>query len=336
MKTLGASAIFALAWWPRSLLAQPAPAPIYVTTHLAPECYGTSDFAQRLLGRTHRLRWAYPGEPGIVFDVSAQRAPGGFLGQLQIQELGGRFTQRAVQGNTCAGVINALAFVAAVLVDPEAAEHGEPARQEQPAPATPLPPVFEAPKVFDWGIGVTSGFSTAAPNSFQLDFGGRVTAAWNSPGFSPWITVGFDERLSTSTTTTLDATQSQSVKTTFSGWAANLALSPIRWPSQGYYFLRPTASLEIGQLIANGAVASGNNVTAGSARRTWLAPGLGVSAEAKIVRRLALVADLALLVPALHRQFVYKTGLSPADEVTAFTVPYVGVSAHLGLVVKFE
>lgn len=79
MKTLGASAIFALAWWPRSLLAQPAPAPIYVTTHLAPECYGTSDFAQRLLGRTHRLRWAYPGEPGIVFDVSAQRAPGGFL-----------------------------------------------------------------------------------------------------------------------------------------------------------------------------------------------------------------------------------------------------------------
>ena len=212
MKTLGGSVIFALAWWPRSLLAQPAPTPIYVTTRLATECHAGSDFAQQLLGRTHRLRWAYPGEPGIMFDVAANAIQGGFLGQLQIRELDGRFTQRSVEGNTCDGVINALAFVAAVLVDPEAAEHTAPAALVASAPAPTVSRRLEAPKIFEWGIGVTSGVTSAAPNNLQLDVGGRVNADWESPGFCPWISVGFDARLPASTTTTLNSAQSQLVK----------------------------------------------------------------------------------------------------------------------------
>ena len=132
--------IFALVALPRLLLAEPAPAPIYVTVRLAPECQGASDFAQQLLSRTHRLRWANPGEPGIVFDVAAGPLQGAFIGQLQIRELDGRYTQRSVEGKTCDGVVNALAFVAAVLADPKScAKHeahpggvttSEPARRE--------------------------------------------------------------------------------------------------------------------------------------------------------------------------------------------------------------
>jgi len=336
MKTLCATAIFAFAIWPRALWAQPAPTPIYVTAHLAPECRGAGDFAQRLLTRTHRLRWANPGEPGIVFDIAAQPFQGGFVGQLQIQEIDGRFTQRAVEGTTCDGVINALAFVAAVLVDPEAAKRIESqAPAPQPLPPPPIAPTFETPKIFDWGIGVTLGATSATAKSLlQPNIGGRLTLAWNGPGFSPWITVGYDQRFNSKVHTVLDSTQNQSADTTFGGWAANVALSPVRWPDTGHYFLRPAALLEIGQLTSNAKI-SGQNV-AGRPRQSlvWLAPGVGISAEARISRPVAVVADLGIVFPSQYRDYYYTT--PGGGEKRAFLVPDAGLSARLGLIVKFE
>ena len=333
MKTLRASAILALALWSRALLAQAAPTPIYVTAHLAPECHGAGDFAQRLLARTHRLRWANPGEPGIVFDIAAQTFQGGFVGQLQIQEIDGRFTQRAVEGTTCDGVINALAFVAAVLVDPESAERIETqATAPQPLPPPPIAPTFNARKVFEWGIGVTLGATSATANSLlQPNIGGRLTLAWNSPGFSPWITAGYDQRFNSKVHTVFD-NPNQTADTTFGGWAAHIALSPVRWPDTGHYFLRPAALLEIGQLTSNAKI-SGQNV-AGRQSLVWLAPGLGVSAEARISRPVALVADLGIVFPAQHRDYYYTT--PGGGEKSAFVVPDAGLSARLGLIVKFE
>lgn len=250
MKTLGTSVIVALIGLPRFVLAQPALSPIYVTVHLAPECQGVSDFAGRLLSRTHRLRWAYPGEPGIVFDVAAQPIPMGYAGQLQIRELDGRTTHRSVEGTTCDGVINALAFVAAVLVDP--AQSVEPAPAPLPPPPPPpaaMPPEPPAPRAFSLGLGLTSGFTTAtAPAYIQPNLGVRLNMAWDGRGLSPWITVGLDQRFDSTATSTLTAAgRSESIKTTLGGWNAHMALSPMRWPATGYYSLRPVALFEIGK-----------------------------------------------------------------------------------------
>jgi hypothetical protein len=271
-----------------------------------------------------------------VFDIAAQAFQGGFIGQLQIQEIDGRFTQRSVEGTTCDGVINALAFVAAVLVDPEAAQRIE---TQPPAPPPLQPPSaapgFEAPRIFDWGIGVTLGVTSATANSIQPNIGGRLTLEWNNPGFSPWISLGYDQRFNSTTHTVLDATQNQAVDTKFGGWAANVAFSPVRWPAAGYYFLRPAALLEIGQLSSNASLLSGQNVTVSSPQsRPWLAPGLGVSAEARISNPVAAIADVGLVFPVWHRDYVYTT--TTEGEKSAFLVPSAGLSARLGFIVKFE
>jgi hypothetical protein len=332
MKTLGASAIIALICWPRCVLAQPALSPIYVSVRLAPECQGASDFAGRLLSRTHRLRWAYPGEPGIVFDVAAQPIPMGYAGQLQIRELDGRITQRSVEGTTCDGVINALAFVAAVLVDPAQSEERAPAPLPPPPPAA-VPPEPPAHRALSLGLGLTTGFTTATAAAYvQPNIGARVSMAWDRRGLSPWITVGFDQRFDSTATSTLTAAgRSESIETTFGGWNAHMALSPMRWPATGYYSLRPVALFEIGQITSSSSVTP-DVTTKPQQSRLWLATGLGASAEARIYSPLAAVADLGFLAPINRWDYYYNT----ATEVHPFKVRALDLSVRLGLIVKFE
>lgn len=318
--------------------AQAVPSPIYVTLRLAPECQGASDFAPRLLSRTHRLRWANPGEPGIVFDVAAGPVQGGFVGQLQIQELDGRYTQRSVEGMTCESVINALAFVAAVLVDPESEQAVEPAPAPPALQVPQVPQVPNAPSRASWsapalGIGVTAGVTSAtSPGLLQPNLGLRATLAWDAPGFSPWITVGLDQRFSSTQHSTFDAASTQAIDTKFGGWAAHFALSPIRWPGEGHTFLRPVGLFEIGQLTSSPSHPQNVAPSAEQTRR-WMATGVGVSAEARIVAPVAAVADLGLLFPINRWQFYYTT---VGGESHPFDVPSVGLGARLGLIFKFE
>jgi hypothetical protein len=272
----------------------------------------------------------------MLFDIAAQRAPGGFIGQLLIQELDGRFTQRAVEGKTCDGVVNALAFVAAVLVDPEAVQLPEPAAPEPPAPKPPPPatlpwppPISMTRKPVVLGIAVTSGVASATAPSLQLTFGVRLTAAFAASHFSPWFSLGLDERTAVTQSTPLDS--STSAVTSFGGWLATVAFSPIRWPGAGKYFLRPLALFEIGQLTADSSAPGNPTFKAHNQGLLWLAPGLGAIAEAQILRPLSLFLDLNASVPLSHRSYLIST---PADAPVT-TTPYVGFTARIGIAVNF-
>jgi len=343
MKTQGASVVLTLALWSETLLAQPAQWPIYVSARLPPVCQGVTDFAQRLLSRTNRLRWAYAGEAGIVFDVSAQQFSTGLVGQLQIRELSGRFTQRSVEGTNCDGVLDALAFVAAVLVDnePEPAPPQPmqavipplPVQPEPPAPpGPPEPPAPPGPPTrFAWGVGVTTGLTSAtSPAIAQPSLGLRASLAWTNRYFDPWVTLGFEQRFDSTVHSTFGLA---SVDTSFGGWSAHVALSPIRWPSKGNYLLRPVAVFEVGQLTSTSANGQNLAMATPTSTRTWLASGLGATAEAAILSPIAVVADVCALVPWKHLDYWYGVG---STESHVFTVPSVGVSLRLGVIVKFK
>ena len=245
------------------------------------------------------------------------------------RELDGRYTQRSVEGKSCDGVINALAFVAAVLADPEAAQTVEPTPAELPPPSPPAPRT--TPSAPTLGVGVTTGVTTATSHApLQPNVGLRATLAWESRGFSPWITVGLDQRFDSTTRSTFNA--GQSIDTSFGGWTAHAALSPIRWPGKGHYFLRPAWLFEVGQLTSSPT--NPQNVAPLPAQnRRWLASGAGISAEARMVAPLAAVADLGLLFPFHKWQYYYTTA---TGESHPFDVPSVGLSARLGLILKFE
>ena len=343
MKTIGTSVVgLALALWSETLFAQSSALPIYVNAQLPPICQGTVDFGQRLLARTERLRWANAGDHGVVFNVSAQEFPTGLVGQLEIRELSGRVTQRAVEGSTCDGVLDALAFVAAVLVE-EPEQPPVPAQPVPPQPVPPLPappPPPEPPPIqwpdrsprtrFEWGMGFTAGATSATSDSLaQPNVGVRVSLGWAARHLVPWIMVGFDQRVHS---TVHIAFAGASVDSVFGGWSAHASASPIRWPAKGGYFLRPVVTFEIGQLTASSTNA--NNVVANpSSTKTWLAAGLGASAELKLVTPIAAVADLGLEMPLNRWDYYYQVGNSTPH---AFSVPYVGLNVRLGAILKFE
>jgi hypothetical protein len=280
------------------------------------------------LVRTDRLRWANFGEPGIVFDMSAYPIPGGYIGQLQIHELDGRFTQRSVQGTNCDAVINALAFVGAVLVDPDATASSPELPRPTEAPIT-SPPEFAAPskpKDIAWGLGVGLGVNSAPAPTLTLDPGIRGLVNWDGPVFSPWLALGWDYRPPSGEVSPGLSAAKASIK----GWTTYVAFSPIRWPGSGRIALRPNVLFEVGSIGATNV--HPNN---GQNHNTWwLAIGLGVTAELKIYHFWGAFLDAGIDYPLSRPEFVFTTGGSFAS---AFQVRNgLGEYGRLGTCVKFE
>ena len=315
--------LLAIAFWSQSLHAQPAPSPIYVTLRLAPECQGASNFAERLLSRTHRLRRANPGEPGIVFDIAARPFQTGFVGQLQIQELDGRYTQRSVEGATCDGVINALAFVAAVLVDPEAAQRVAPPAAPPAPELPPIPPTPGVPAVFNWGIGVTSGFTYGTASNRQLNLGGLVIARWHGSKFSPWVAVGWDYRFPNQTQLTLNPSQEQA-HASIGGWTAYGTFTSLRFIDTNNFTLRPELRFEAGRLSASNVSPSNGQNHGG----LWIGWGGGLNAEFRVYGTYALFADGGVVMPVSYPSFYFDKTLAHSS--------YYDFYAHVGMMIVLK
>jgi len=143
------------------------------------------------------------------------------------------------------------------------------------------------------------------------------------PGFSPWISLGYDQRFNSTTHTVLDATQNQAVDTKFGGWAANVAFSLFVGP------LRDTTSCDRG--AARDWPTQLQRVVVEWAKRDGFfasesplaGPGARVSAEARISNPVAAIADVGLVFPVWHRDYVYTT--TTEGEKSAFLVPSAGL-----------
>jgi len=132
-------AILALVAWPLLLessaaIAEEATEPIRLTYQASDGCPDEDGFVARVLARTGRVRPAWRGEAARSFLVTARAGPPA-SGQVTIRQEDGRESSRVLQGETCTDVVDAMALVAALAVDPRARVSPMTAGAAVPAPS---------------------------------------------------------------------------------------------------------------------------------------------------------------------------------------------------------
>jgi len=115
------------------------------------DCPSEAWVVRRIQARTDRFRRVTDGASARTFSIAIAEAAGGFLGTLEITEpdpSGGRTTSRRIEAPRCIEVADGLALIAALTIDPRAAEAaiGEPEPETQPAEKPPTAPSTPAPK----------------------------------------------------------------------------------------------------------------------------------------------------------------------------------------------
>ncbi len=318
--------------------ASSSPEPFIVSVDPSSTCPEVESFARRLVKRAPHLRPAHGAEPSIRFIVSASAAGAGYGGRLRIVEPGKPLTERVVSGDTCAGVVDALALVAAILVEGRSPEAGAPSpRRADPEPAAivssePLarsalarPRARPRPSSAKsaWGIvfGTSVGFNTAAGPTLSFGPGADIGVTYRSRGlWSPEFRLGALTRATSDVST-------EAGRATFRWWTMRGVTSPLRWPESGALSLRPMVGVEVGRQAAQG-------FTTDDPQRTtvpWWAVELGALGEAQWLGPLALTSEVALVLPGRRDSFYFD---GPRGRVAAFRARGWGGAARLGLSVR--
>lgn len=156
--------------------AAPAVEPVSLVYEAPPACPGSAELFREITRRTGRARAARDGERARTLHVTIVRIAGALIGHLRIEESGALSGAREVRGETCSEVVEALGFVAALAVDPEAqfASTSRPgvspeasvAHAEPPVPSTAVDAV--APEAGATSDVASSGDPASVPPSSML------------------------------------------------------------------------------------------------------------------------------------------------------------------------
>lgn len=119
--------------------------PLRVDYRAPDGCPHETDFFSAVRARAPRARSEPATREGPMLVVSITNGDGESTGYLTFRGADGLETERRVSGDTCGEVVSALALIAAIAVDPDAASRSpEPASSAGPAS---VPPVTSAPPI---------------------------------------------------------------------------------------------------------------------------------------------------------------------------------------------
>lgn len=300
--------------------AQPASEPYRVDLTLAANCPAAGTFGRQLETRTRRLRRALPEERALVFALEIAPSSPGVVGRLTLREPDGTMTVRVLPGNTCAEVVNALALVAAILVDAKASTAPLQIQISEVVPAAGPPdqrPLRQSrgrsPR--PWGFDVHLGAG--------LEEGALPSVAWG-PMLELAVLPPLEPLPGAAILLSVRKTGSGPLRrvggvASFSWTAARLGLCPWRWPERTIVAIRPCASLELGLL----AVDAEETTNPTDQQLTWVAPGLLLVWELRLPRAILLGADLGANAVANRAKFFF------GPQETVHTVPLFGFSADV-------
>ncbi len=215
-----------------------------------------------MLGRTQRVSFAEPGAARtIVWQVDIAATSGGSQGTLRVTDAQPSTLERSVKATSCEQVVDALALVASLSVDPEASL--APRAQPKPAPATapqtvpatspatappPRRPRSESVSATRLSLGLTlTGRAGIAP---QLAWAPRLSLGLSFRSLS-----GHAWGLALSATQVRGNAALDIGQADFTWSLARLELFPVR-ATYGHWRLEPAAFVEGGQLRARGIAVS--------------------------------------------------------------------------------
>ncbi|HMJ51168.1 MAG TPA: hypothetical protein VK540_03810 [Polyangiaceae bacterium] len=124
---------------PRMVRAETSDA-IVVRAEGSLSCSSAEDFWGRVRARAPGARQAHAGEPARTFIIGVDASVSPLRGYLRVVYPDGRSSARDVEGESCAEIVDALALITALDVDPDA----EKVTAVAPAPVGPPPPSPDA------------------------------------------------------------------------------------------------------------------------------------------------------------------------------------------------
>ncbi len=317
-------------------------------------CPSAAEFSAGVIGRTDMATPARsPDQTDLALSVVVTRRGSALFGQLTLRwanESG--IARREVEAASCAEVLDALAFVAALAIDPRAqataakvepvAPIGDsappdlspPAAELPPAAAPDLEPASAAPAAVapgqvsghsDWyasvGLGVEVGTASSGPGPLLgVRFGGGVGLRLD-PGLAAELQLEGVRRAASA-----DPPSGQAQFTLLA-----LRLSPCARAALGSRLsAHGCVGAEMGTLAAE---ASGVN-RARSASSLWLAASAAAGLEGRVVGGLGVGVELGALVPTKRDYFVFLDRSSNQDA-EVFAVPSVAASGTLYVRARF-
>ena len=295
----------------------------------------------------------------FAYEVAIDAEPDGHRGTLRVVAPTPSELRRVVRDADCRAVVRALAFIAAVLADPDVATRGvaaeaqstpesgpaanlpaPPATTAEPARPTPLPPpVGATPRARGPGIipreERDSPVKTVA-RARSTDFrAGISAAAIAETALEPEL--GFGPRLGL---LVRQGALLGALSLTFGGsdsLSASVGSAELRWlrgrlegcaafPASLRLELQACASFDGGMLEG-----AGQNAPFIDTRRTaWLAPGALGRLSLALGQQLDLSAEVGGFVPLVRPRFLIET---PEGRELLHAVPALGFSAGLGVAV---
>jgi hypothetical protein len=293
-------------------------------------CTSEEDFFARVQHRAPGARRGQPSEPTRTFTISLMGSAASVYGRLAIVHLDGRSSTREVTGESCADVVDALALITAVDIDPAAAgaTSVDPSAPEPvlPTPDAIAPPSSPPPlaRAERWHVGAGVEPSVTARVAPQSLYGLPIYVELTSPStsvLSPSLILGF-ERTFNSTT---EATQGDAAFDLVGGF---LQACPIAWISARAR-AGPCLRFDAGRL--EGAGKGGKSVVSPhSDSRPWFALGVVGRASFRLGGPLFLGAQVGLGVPLVQH---YRFELDP--QIPLGEVESWNWRAGIGLAVRF-
>ena len=293
-------------------------------------CPDRAVFLSAILARTKRSRLASEGEAATELAVAIEATPARTNGRLEVREVDDTRQLRSVSSDSCTDVAQALALIAALILDPDARIGEEPSSPpvsppEDHAPAPPAAPDKRGrPGWTETTVPRTTASGPGASPKLDLSAGAQLGAmggvapvlAPSAGGFVDLDAVPGGSGLAPSVRLGLDfATASSSApagRQSYWWLGGTLRGCPVRAVLAHRLSVAPCAAFAFG---AHHATTSGvRNPT--SSITPWLAAVVGASLEWTLAPAFTLELQGGAAFPILRRRFFLAD-----PETTIFEVP---------------
>jgi hypothetical protein len=317
-------------------------------------CPDAEWFKARTTARTPLAVFPAPGQQ-LELEARIEVEPGGQRGSVELKPLDGVGETRQVSASSCSEVIDGMALIVAMAVDPSVTGSKEPSggiletgagssppdATNRTVPSASTQPPTRAVRTNRTGIsrqlaGPPARRSpvVAPPLSWDWQAGlGPALADGAGPGLAPgalaWLlggtVLGPPWELAAMASLEVDSRGTVALESDGSARFIRLlgrfAVCPVRWvPAQGLG-VRPCAVFEAGVLRGEGVNVRERQTD--SAR--WLAPGAMVRAEAEIAQRWVLALDGTISRPLANDRFLFT------PDVEVFTIPSLSYALALSV-----
>jgi hypothetical protein len=291
--------------------------PFRLVYEVPASCPASDVLVRKIRSSSARARPGTPVESAVDLWVTIGEHTEGFVGELRVRYPDGSQFTRTVPAPDCDESTSAIALIAAIAIDPDAAlqattEPGEPPPALAP-PAPPAPPALPPPSSpINSGVEAPSAGSSVRPSGWSLGARGGVTSAL-APSIVPDFGLfgAYDAggssfvspRASVTALYARSATAEDRLGSArYDRIGGRLAGCPVDLLGVAGWALRPCGVGEAGRLHAQGT----DVPNAQSRSVVWVALGASVRADTELVPRLTFGAELGVLFPLVRNGFFYE------------------------------